>query len=117
MAYMKTLVLFFFHPNQFFRKIHEGKLRVFLFHLFIAYVIVNIIWALQIDSSSNQILFPFNSDNEIVKILLSFIFDALLILSLSVILLIIARGLRVDKKLVVIVLSVFSVETIHITII
>ena len=110
---MKIIFNFLIYPNQFYKKILDGELNLYILILFIINIFLSILWELQIGIPlGNYEIYFF--DNKILDSLVSVMFNTVLMLTLSGALYIFTRKNNIRNRLEKSCLVVFSMVVITI---
>lgn len=110
---MKNIFKFLIYPNQFYKKILDGELKLYILILFIINIFLSILWELKIGIPfGNYEIFYF--DNKLLDSLVSVMFNTVVMLTLSGALYIFTRKSNIENRLEKSCLVVFSLAAITI---
>lgn len=110
---MKYFIQFFINPKQYFRNLNDRKTKRYLLNLLVVYVIIYVIYSIQIDAGKNANQYFFS--NALVNFSFNFLLDmAVSILIISTTLHVIAKFLKIQSIWIEVVFNIFSLKAIEI---
>lgn len=111
---MNAITLFFIHPTEFYERIRDGYLRIFVLFIILAYTCIYYFWGSKIGPLFDKHYSRFLFEERFFDILISPLLNLTISATLAIAIYLVSLGFRLQGRLSSILLGVFSLETISI---